>query len=317
MVVFRIRSLLGSCCFLLQIVLMASVEAATIVRVQTNLGEFELELFEDRAPATVGHFLANLEAGNYQFSMVHEVNNDSIFGGSYFFNVCSEGPVPVSPVSQIPIEQTGLENTNGSIALLRDPENPEQVGSSWTINLNNNTNLYTAGEEPVVFGEVTSGLVVANQIADAWVVPMNISPSVPTVNFDGNLNAVCGFFTADNVIKVAMTVESIDPPATEAANSFDVESSMLNLKVDGGAEGLLSLSMLLQSMEPEVILQVQPETVTVLPEAVENMAVFDANTNALTIPELEVGGSVLYTNLVLVLTDAENLLFTLQSFSTP
>lgn len=292
------------------------VAADTIVNVQTNLGEFKLELFEDKAPATVANFLANLEAGNYQFSMVHEVTAVSFIGGRYFYNTCSEGATPVPALPAIPVEETALENSNGSIAMVRSPDDPNSVGGEWLINLGNNQNRYLSGEEPIVFGEVVEGIDIANRIADAWRVAMDISPSVPTINYNGNEAVVCGFFTADNVIKVAMQVESIDPPVTTmAANVFDAASSMLNIKVDAGADGLLALSMLLQSTEPEVIVQVQPETVVLLAEALEGMATFSNSTNNLTIPELVIEGEVAYTNLVFHLTDPENLFFTLLSFS--
>ena len=76
---------------------------------------------------------------------------------------------------------------------------------------------------------------------------------------------------------------------------------------------MLSLSLLLQSSSPDFVVQVQPETVAVLTEAVEGMATFDAGSGNLTIPELSINDQVAYTNVVLLLTDAQNLFFTVQS----
>lgn len=309
--VLRQSILLG--CLLIQPVVSF---AATIVSVQSNLGNFTLELYEDRAPATVAHFLANLEAGNYQFSMVHQVTQVWISGGQYFYNSCSEGPVVVPQLPSIPVEQTGLESSNGSIGMVRNVDTTT-VGSQWVINLGNNENTFPSGEEPVIFGEIIEGLETANIIADQWLVPMDVSPSVPTVNY--NLLAVnCALFNRDNVVKVAMQIVSVDEPGSEEpAAYFDDATSLLNLKVDAGSEGLLALSFQLQATDPDVVVQAQPETVVALTETVEGIATFDATSGELTIPELVIAGEVAYTNLVFTLTNQDSLLFTLQSFSEP
>jgi len=291
--------------------------ADTIVNVQSNLGEFKLELFEDLAPATVAHFLANIEAGTYQFTMIHEVTGIFLTSGLYFYNSCSEGPVLAPMLASIPVENSGLSNTPRTIAMVPNPDDPTTVGGQWVINVGNNEPVFGSAR-PVVFGEVIEGLPTVEDILDSWRVPMDVSLSVPTVNYEGILSVQCGVFNRDNVIKVAMQVESVDPVAgNQAANVFDTDSGMLNINVDAGSAGLLALSLLLQSTEPDVVLQAQPETVVVLAEAVEGMATFDAATNELTIPELVIDEQVAFTNLVFLLTDLDNLFFTLQSFDTP
>ncbi len=292
-----------------------AVQADTIVNVETNIGSFKLQLFEDKAPATVAQFLAHLEAGNYQFSMVHEVSNSYITGGLYFYESCFVGPVSVPPLATVPLETTGLTNSTRTIGLVPSISDTSRLGGQWIINLSNNESAYNPEIKPIVFGEVIEGYPVVEEIADAWRVSMDVSLSVPTVNYDGNLVVQCALFDRDNVIKTAMEVESADQPGSDAANVFDEATSMLNIKVDAGAEGLLAVSLMLQSTAPDVILQAQPETVSVLSETVDGISTFDAASGQLTIPELVVNGQVLYTNLVLQLTDPENLFFTLQSFS--
>ncbi len=310
--------LLGQALYLTLVLQPVAAMADTIVSVQTNLGNFKLELFEDKAPATVAHFLANLEAGNYQFSMIHETTSVLVRGGLYFFNDCGEGAFEIPDIQSIAVENTGLSNTPRTIGMVPNPDDPSTIGSEWLINLGQNEeDAFEPGEKPVVFGEVIEGLDIVDNIADAWRVPMNIGPSVPTVNYDGNLTVNCAIFNRDNVVKTAMQLESLDAPGSDAANVFDEATSMLNIKVDAGTEGLLAVSLLLQSTEPDVILQAQPETVSILSETVDGISTFDAATGQLTIPELVIGGQVLYTNLVLLLTNSDNLFFTLQSFSTP
>jgi peptidyl-prolyl cis-trans isomerase A (cyclophilin A) len=309
----RLRRLI----LLIALLLSPSVFATTIVNVQTNVGNFKLRLFEDKAPATVAQFLAHLEAGNYQFSMVHEVLAEYATGGLYTYESCFQGPVPVPALPTIPVEATGLSNSRNTIAMARNLNNSNAVGGQWVINFNNNENAYDPAIEPVVFGEVIEGFTTLDQFSDAWTVGMNVSLSVPTVNYFGILFVNCALFTRDNVIKTLMQVEIVEEPVPDPANVFDEASSTLNIKVDAGTEGLLALSLTLQSTDPEVIVQAQPETVVSLSAPVEGMATFDAATGNLTIPELVVNGQVAYTNLVFQLTDSQSLFFTLQSFNNP
>lgn len=322
---FNTRLITWSCGVFASFLLTLSSQAATIVNVQTNLGTFKLELFEDKAPATVAQFLANIEARAYQFSMVHQTSNVVVAGGLYFYNSCGEGPVPVTGITPIPVENTGLLNTTRTIAMVPVPGDTTTVGSEWVINLGNNEAVYPADAKPVVFGEVIEGLNTVDLIADAWRVPMDVSPSVPTIGYDGVPVVQCGFFNADNVVKVAMQIESIDPPSEgggdggnipTATNYFDPATGMLNIKVDAGASGLLSLALRLESENP-IIIQAQPETVTTLTETVAGISTFDASSNNLTIPEIEINGQVAYSNVVFRLTDPENLFFTLISAGTP
>ena len=292
-----------------------SALAGTKVRVQSNIGDYTLELYDDRAPAAVARFLANIEAGVYHFTMIHAVSNVLFAGGLYRYNSCSEGPVLAPTVPSIPVVTNGIANNVGTIAMVPNSSAPSTLSQQWVINLGDNDSVYTPGLRPVVFGEVIEDFQNADAVADLWRVPMDISGSVPTINYGGFPSVQCGLFTAENVIKVTMQI--LPDEAPEPANVFDNDTSLLSIKVDAGADGLLGVSLQLQSTAPSVIVQAQPETVTSLTEAVEGMATFDAATGNLTLPELVVDGQVAYTNLVFQLTDSENLFFTLQSFSTP
>ena len=294
--------------------------SATIIDVQTNVGSFKVELFEDQAPNSVALFLANLEAGNYHFSMVHEAGNLFVTGGRYFYNSCSEGASPVPSAGNAAVENTGLNNNLGTFALARDPSNPGQVTGQWVINLGNNETLYAPEVRPVVIGEIIEGLPAADSIADLWRVSMDVSPAVPTVNYDGFFSVICGAFTRDNVVLASMVVESIDQGpigGDNAPNVFDTSSNTLNVQVDAGSAGLLGFALTVQSLEPEVVLQAQSESVVVLSEAVEGIATFNFETAELTLPELVADGAVAFTDVVFRLTDEANLLFTLVSASVP
>lgn len=285
--------------------------AGSIVRVDTSLGTFRIELYDQQAPSTVANFLSNIETGLYQNTMVHFAGGTTIYGGAYTYSSCSQGPVAVSPATAIAAEDTGFSNTTGTIAMTRNSDGTIQ--NEWLINTGNNSALPNPESHPVVFGKVLDdGMNIVFDIDDLWKVAMDVSPSVPTINyFQFVVN--CGLFNRDNVVFTAMTIESID--STEPPVYLDEESGLLNTKVDLGTSGLIQLSFSIFATAPEVVIQALPESVISLSETVDNMATFDTETGELYIPELSVGGDVAFRDVRFLLTDLDNFLFTLQSFS--
>ena len=67
-----------------------------------------------------------------------------------------------------------------------------------------------------------------------------------------------------------------------------------------------------ESQSPQVIVRALAER-TVLDESEEDFAIFDETTGQLLIPGLEIGGQIVYRNLLFLLTDAVNLMFSLES----
>ena len=61
-------------------------------------------------------------------------------------------------------------------------------------------------------------------------------------------------------------------------------------------------------------MQLDLSSVVILTETVDKIADFDAETGLLVLPELVISGKVAFRNLSFILTDAEQLLFRLESF---
>lgn len=286
--------------------------AATVVSVQTALGSYKIELYEDLAPNTVARFLSDVEAGRYQFTFVHFSANTYYVAGRYVYNSCTQGPEEIAAGEARTVEETGLANTTGTVAMVRDALNPSQFTGEILVNLGNNTPA-SQSEAPVVIGTIIEGLSVADTVPDLWRVSLDVSPSVPTINYDGIFTVQCGIFNRDNLVQLAMTVESVD--GNDPANNYDSASQRVNLKVDAGSEGLLSLAFTIVQTAPQVVIQVLPETVAALTETVAGVSSYDAASETLTIPQLAVDGTVTYSDMVFSLTDAAQLQFTLQSFT--
>lgn len=103
-------------------------------------------------------------------------------------------------------------------------------------------------------------------------------------------------------------------PRVIAANYYHACSGALKLTLTAEGDGVFSADFFVVATTPEVILQLDLLSVAELPEAPAKVGIFDGTTARLTLPELEVDGEVALRNVVLLLTDADSLEFTLESY---
>lgn len=137
------------------------------VRLTTNLGVIELELYPDKAPETVKNFLSYVDKGHYSGTLFHRViRGFMIQGGGY-----ESGMAPKAAGLPIRNEATnGLKNTVGTIAMARTMD-PHSASAQFFINTVDNAFLdhrdqSVRGWGYCVFGKVTNGLDVVKKIED-------------------------------------------------------------------------------------------------------------------------------------------------------
>lgn len=134
----------------------------TIV-MDTSKGEITLELYADKAPATVANFLAYIEKDGYQNTIFHRVISQfMIQGGGY-----DQSGGLVSTLPAIENEsKNGLSNERGTIAMARTNA-PHSATRQFFINHKDNDFLDGNASKwgYAVFGKVTSGIEVVDAIA--------------------------------------------------------------------------------------------------------------------------------------------------------
>ncbi len=283
-----------------------SGQAQTQVKVSTTLGEFTLELFDSAAPGTVANFLNYVTSGRFNESVVHRsVPGFVIQGGQYVI------PAGTTQLSQIATDGTianefNQSNLRGTIAMAKVAGDPDSATSQWFINVADNTSLDSQNGGFTVFGRVLAdGMQVVDAINQLPRVALAASLNeLPVVNFSGSV-------TRENLVLVDMAIVAAEP--VSASNRFDETTEQLVLKIDAGASGLVQVAFSVESQSPQVIVRALSESVTALDESAEDFATFDEAPGQLLIPGLEIGGQIVYRNLVFLLTDAVNLLFSLQS----
>jgi peptidylprolyl isomerase len=136
----------------------------------TSLGEFKIELFEDKSPITAGNFKKLAEEGFYDGTRFHRVIKDFMNQGG---DPLSKDPAQSvrwgtgSPGYSIDDEFIeGLSNVRGSISMANS--GPNSGGSQFFINVVDNINLdwdkQPAQSKHPVFGKVIDGMDVVDAI---------------------------------------------------------------------------------------------------------------------------------------------------------
>ena len=141
-------------------------QAETRAVIETNLGNIELSLDEQKAPKTVANFVNYANKGFYNGTIFHRVIDGFMIQGGGFT------PDMLQKSTDAPIANeaaNGLKNTVGTIAMARTGD-PHSATSQFFINVADNAPLdYTAptaqGYGYAVFGKVSKGMDVVNKIA--------------------------------------------------------------------------------------------------------------------------------------------------------
>lgn len=133
------------------------------VLMETNLGEFIIELFPHEAPTTVKNFLDNVDGNFYNDTIFHSVVPGFFIQGGGLSPDFSTKP------SRAPIKNeasNGLKNDAFMVSMVRGTAN-ESASSQFFINMQNNSALNANGKNPgyAVFGKVVEGMDIVEKIS--------------------------------------------------------------------------------------------------------------------------------------------------------
>ena len=290
--------------FLLSAALMVLVvpvcTAGTLVRVDTSLGGFSVELLDDIAPGTVANFLNYVNSGRYDGTFVHRLEPGFVIQGGWLTFIEEESLFRPLVTDDPITNEFSVSNTRGTLAMAKVAGNPDSATSQWFVNLADNGLLDTDNGGFTVFAEVLgNGMEVVDAIAGLPQRALSqATPVVPVIDYEG------GSLSNANLVTVQMKV---------LPNVYAQEEGLLTLQINAPGIGLLKVEFSVVSVD-EGIIQADGNSAEDLVEELPDMATFDTTTNRLQIPELVVNGEVVFRNVVFVLTDGEQLLFQVESF---
>ena len=155
---FSLVAVLAAC---LPLQIAAAAENPT-VRLRTSLGTIDIELYPDKAPASVRNFLQLVDAGFYNGLVFHRVvANFVIQAGGYDADLNYR-----EPPRKVPNESgNGLPNKKGSLAMARLAD-PDSADTQFFINVKHNPHLDGSRSKPgySVFAQVIAGMEVVAEI---------------------------------------------------------------------------------------------------------------------------------------------------------
>lgn len=151
-----------------------------VVLVETSLGDFTVELFQDRAPVSTANFLQYVADGFYRGTIFHRIVPGFVIQGGGFTPNMEEKP------TRPPIQNeatNGLRNLRGTVSMARTRA-LRSATSQFYVNLADNAQLDHRGFSPgefgyAVFGRVIAGMDVVDRIAAVKTQSSGVNQDVP------------------------------------------------------------------------------------------------------------------------------------------
>jgi peptidyl-prolyl cis-trans isomerase A (cyclophilin A) len=151
--------------------------ANTVIEMKTSMGNIEIELFNDKAPISTQNFESYIKDHFYHGTLFHRVIPDfMIQGGGMDVNMQEKK-------TKAPIQNesyNGLKNTRGTLAMART-NHPNSATSQFFINVVDNDFLNKSQMNAgyAVFGKVTKGMNIIDQMAKVPTTNLGIHQNVP------------------------------------------------------------------------------------------------------------------------------------------
>jgi peptidyl-prolyl cis-trans isomerase A (cyclophilin A) len=136
------------------------------VRISTSMGDFEAELYADKAPKTVANFVQYVQDKHYDGTIFHRViAGFMVQGGGYDTQYREKKTRPPVAHEGRQALAAGLKNTTGTLAMARTND-PQSATAQFFINVVDNAFLDPSFQSfgYTVFGKVTSGMDVVQKI---------------------------------------------------------------------------------------------------------------------------------------------------------
>ena len=133
-----------------------------IVKLETSMGDIEIELNRMRAPITSNNFLRYVLEGEYDGTIFHRVMVGFVVQGGGYTKDIEEKTLHGDIFNE---SGNGLKNRKGTIAMARF-DDPHTATRQFFFNMNDNTSLDPNSRSwgYTVFGEVVSGMEVLDEI---------------------------------------------------------------------------------------------------------------------------------------------------------
>lgn len=222
---------------------------ATVVEVQTSLGNIQINLFDETTPETVENFLRYVNSGRYANSIIHRSVPGFVIqsGGFTYSNNVTSGGVLLDDLSTdddpLVVNEPELSNVRGTIAMAKDSD-PNSAKSQWFINLDDDNaqglDVVTNSGGFTVFGQVIGdGMQVVDAISGVSIFHY-VSPfeDIPLRNFTMSDFDSGAELTDDNLVIITDIVVTNDTVVTNPDLNPKV-NTLIDASSDGGGNDVI------------------------------------------------------------------------------
>jgi peptidyl-prolyl cis-trans isomerase A (cyclophilin A) len=219
--------------------LLGQPAAATVVQVQTVLGDIQVNLFDKTTPKTVANFLAYVNANAYTNNVVHRSEPGFVIQAGGFSYPGSLPLLAVTANASVANEPV-YSNVRGTIAMAKFGSDPNSATNQWFINLaDNSANLDTQNGGFTVFGQVTgNGMAIVDAIAalNRFNLGGNFT-ALPLRNYTA-ADATAGATVTDNNLVIIRSVIVVDANADSASALTPPRNTLISAPpASGGNSG--------------------------------------------------------------------------------
>ena len=157
-----------------------SGKARPRVLIKTSMGDITIELYPDKAPATVENFLRYVDEGFYDNTLFHRVIKEFMIQGGGFTPDLDLKDIHPHIKNEA---RRALKNKRGTIAFGRE-EGAHTVGAQFFINTENNDGLNFSAKTDdswgyPAFGKVVEGMDVVDAIEGVETTTFEDLPDFP------------------------------------------------------------------------------------------------------------------------------------------
>jgi cyclophilin family peptidyl-prolyl cis-trans isomerase len=203
--------------------------AGPMVRLDTVMGNIDLELLHEEAPLTVTNFLNYVVTDRYDDSFFHRsVPGFVVQGGGFTFPDGATFPVEVQTDAPV-LNEFGVSNTRGTVAMAKLGGNPNSATSQFFFNLTDNSDLDNQNGGFTVFARVVgNGMTVADDISELRRVNLGGAfNTMPVRNLMGNTIEKEHLILVNDVLVLPGGVEG-DYNANGRVEQGDLDLVLLN-----------------------------------------------------------------------------------------
>lgn len=157
-----------------------AAEKNPIVTIETSMGDIQVELFADKAPATVKNFLSYVDDKFYDGVVFHRVISNFMIQGGGMEPGLKEKKTKEAIKNEA---DNNVSNERGTIAMARTSD-PDSATAQFFINVKDNNFLNHKSKLPkeygyCAFGKVIKGMDVVDKIKEVEVEDKGAHQSVP------------------------------------------------------------------------------------------------------------------------------------------